>query len=94
MSTLKIKEGQIVENYQGKFAKVIAIKDNGIYQLSAWVKTAEAAGAEDRVMVRLNAFGLSQVLKGGENTPGAEAAPAKAEKAEKATGKGKAEKAE
>lgn len=89
MSTLKVKEGQVVENFQGKFAKVIAIKDNGIVQLSAWVKTEAAAQAEDRVMVRLNAFGLSQVLKGGENAPGA-----KSEKTDKAEGKGKAAKSE
>lgn len=70
-----MKAGDIIESYQGKFAKVVKVQEEGgLYTLSAWVNTKEQAEGETVGMVALNAFGLSQVVKGGANTPGAKAA--------------------
>lgn len=60
------KLGQIVENYQGAFAKVVKVQEEGgLYTLTAWVRTEEQAAVETIGVIALNAFGLSQVLKGG-----------------------------
>jgi hypothetical protein len=67
-----MKAGDIVESYQGKFAKVIRIGETGETWLSAWVKTPEQAEFETVAVTWLNDFGLSQVLKGGERVEGAE----------------------
>lgn len=61
------KIGDVVENYHGQFAKVIRFTDGGITHLSAWVRTPELAEEEVVSTSYLNDFGLSQVLKGGEN---------------------------
>lgn len=79
--------GQIIESYQGKFAKVIRLTEGGHTHLSAWVKTPELAEAEAASVSFLNDFGISQVVKGGAGVePEAEATkadkPAKAPKAE------------
>lgn len=90
MSTTELKAGQIVENYQGKFAKVLNDEGNGRYALTAWVPKKEDAEKQTTAVHFLNTFGLSQVLKGGANTPGAEkTAPEK--KAPKKEAKEKAE---
>ncbi len=80
-------EGNIVENYQGKFAKIIRVSDDGLTHLSAWVNTRELADVETTSVSFLNDFGLSQVLKDGGNVTAEptntvivpEAAPAAAE---------------
>lgn len=59
--------GDIVENYQGAFAKVILLSEGGLTHLSAWVRTPELAEQETVSVSFLNAFGLSQVLKDGVN---------------------------
>lgn len=65
--------GDIVESYQGLFAKVIRVTEGGHTHLSAWVRTRQLAEEEKVAVIALNEYGLSQVLKGGENTPSAEA---------------------
>lgn len=67
-----MKPGSIVESYQGLFAKVIRVTEGGHTHLSAWVRTPELAEEETAAVVALNDFGISQVLKGGANTPTAE----------------------
>jgi hypothetical protein len=67
-----IKKGQVLENYQGRFARVLGIKDNGLYHLTVWHQKRENAEVDEKVAIRLNDFGLSQVLKGGENAPKAD----------------------
>lgn len=62
-----MKPGNIIENYQGQFAKVIRVKD-GLTHFTAWVKTKALAEQEEVAVNRLNEFGMSQVLKGGKNT--------------------------
>lgn len=65
-----MKAGQIVESYQGAFAKVVKVsEDGGMISLSAWVRSKEAAEVETVAVVTLNGFGLSQVMKGGTNVP-------------------------
>ena len=67
-----MKPGDIVENYQGAFAKVIrVVPEGGHTHLSAWVKSPELAELETVSIIALNDFGLSQVLKGGENVEAA-----------------------
>lgn len=56
--------GAILESYQGKFAKVVRVQEEGgLYTLSAWVPNKEAAAVETVGVTTLNKFGLSQVLK-------------------------------
>jgi hypothetical protein len=79
--------GDIVESYHGKFAKVIRITEGGLTHLSAWVNSPELAELEVVSTSFLNAFGLSQVIKGGANVEGAEApveTPAETPKKKKA----------
>ena len=93
-----MKAGQVIESYQGLYAKVVRVsEDGGMVSLSAWARTPEAAEVEEVAVVTLNSFGISQVVKGGENTPSAaEAAaeePAETD-AEKVTSKASKKKAE
>ncbi len=82
-----MKAGDILENYQGAFAKVLKVQEEGgLYTLSAWVRTREQAEMETVGVTTLNSFGLSQVVKGGDNTPGAKAAET-SEEAPKVTSK-------
>lgn len=64
-----IETGQIVENFQGRFAKVVKVTENGMVLLTAWHHKRNYAEDDTVAVTRLNEFGLSQVLKGGENTP-------------------------
>ena len=57
-----MKTGDIIENYQGRFAKIVEIKGSR-FGLSAWVLKKEAAEIETVAVVFLNEFGLEQVLK-------------------------------
>lgn len=68
-----MKPGDIIENYQGRFAKIIEVKES-LYGVSAFVLKRELAEDEKVVDVFLNEFGLAQILKEPE---------AKAPKAEK-----------
>lgn len=67
-----IETGQIVENYQGRFAKVVKVTENGMVLLTAWHHKQNYAEDDTVAVTRLNEFGLSQVLKGGDNAPKAE----------------------
>lgn len=59
-----MKAGDILESIQGRFAQVIKVQEEGgLYTLSAWVPTKEAAAVETVGVIALNRFGLSQVLK-------------------------------
>ena len=60
-----MKTGQIIEHYQGMFAKVIAVGEGGLTWLSAWVRTPELAENETQAVTWLNDYGLNQVMKGG-----------------------------
>jgi hypothetical protein len=72
-----MKAGDIIENYQGRFAKIVEVKGS-LYGVSAFVLNRDLAADETAVDVFLNEFGLSQIIK-----PKAEAkAKAEAEKAE------------
>lgn len=62
-----MKTGDIIENYQGKFAKVVGVAEGGLYTLSAWVNSPASAEDETVGVTTLNTFGLSQVLKDGVN---------------------------
>ena len=95
MATSKVKEGQVIENYQGRFAKVVSTNGNR-FALTAWVLKKEDAEKDEKVVRHLNAFGLSQVLgeeKSGDATTEqskapaqpSDAAPEDAEKDEKTT---------
>lgn len=86
-----IETGQIVENFQGRFAKVVKVTENGMTHLTAWHHKKVYAEDDTIAVTRLNAFGLSQVLKGGENTPTADAP---VEEAPKVTSKKSAKAAE
>lgn len=67
-----MKVGDIIESYQGKFAKVVRVQEEGgLYTLSAWVATKDKAAEETVGIIALNAYGISQVIKGGANVPGA-----------------------
>lgn len=66
----KVTVGQIIESYQGKFAKVLAEDGAGRLGISAWRQKKEDAEGETVVVRFLNTFGLSQVLKDGTNVPG------------------------
>ncbi|MGX7894400.1 hypothetical protein [Tsuneonella sp. HG222] len=67
-----MKAGDILESYGVKFAKVVRVsEDGGMFSLSAWVPSREAAEVETVAVITLNEFGLSQVVKGGANVPGA-----------------------
>ncbi len=57
-----MKAGDIVENYQGRFAKVIELKDS-LIGVSAFVLKRELAEDETAVDIYLNKFGLSQIMK-------------------------------
>lgn len=72
-----MKSGDIIENYQGRFAKVIEVKES-LIGLSAFVLKRELAEDETTVDVFLNEFGLAQILAEKE----AKAPKAKAPKAE------------
>lgn len=63
-----IKAGQVIETYQGKFAKVLSV-EGGMYALTAFHAKEIAAEADDVPVKRLNSYGLSQVIKGGKNVP-------------------------
>lgn len=56
-----MKEGNIIENYQGKFAKVVSITD-GRYGLTAFMKNKSDAENETLVVRHLNSFGMGQIL--------------------------------
>lgn len=58
-----IKSGTIIENDQGKFAKVVSAED-GRFGISAFVFKKEDAERETVAARTLNTFGLSQVIKG------------------------------
>lgn len=68
--------GQIIEHFQGMFAKVIAVGEGGLTWLSAWVKTPELAENETVTVTWLNDYGLNQVIKGGLHVEVAETAEA------------------
>lgn len=74
MTSPNVKAGDIIESYQGFFAKVVEIKGSR-YGLSAWVYKRSAAEAETVALTFLNRFGLSQVMKADEKK-----APAKGKK--------------
>jgi len=57
-----MKKGQIIQNTQGRFAKVVELSGSR-FGLSAWVNKKEMAENETDVAVFLNSFGLSQVMK-------------------------------
>lgn len=86
-----IETGQIVENFQGRFAKVVKVTENGMTHLTAWHHKRNYAEDDTIAVTRLNEFGLSQVLKGGKDTP-TEEAPVEA--APKVTSKKSAKSAE
>lgn len=76
-----MKPGDIIENYQGRFAKVIEVRES-LVGLSAFVLHRDKAEEETAVDVFLNEFGLAQIMKVEEaKAPKAEK-PAKAPKAE------------
>lgn len=76
-----MQPGDIIENYQGRFAKVIELKDS-LFGISAFVLKRELAEDETAVDIYLNRFGLAQIVKVEEaKAPKAEK-PAKAPKAE------------
>lgn len=87
-----MKPGSIIESFQGRFAKVIRVK-NGLTHFTAWVKTKALAEQEEVAVNRLNEFGLSQVLKTGKNiavgddTAAVEESPAKKDEKKKAPAK-------
>lgn len=85
---MKRKANDILESEQGKFAKVIKMKESLTY-FSAWVKSKALAEKETVAVNRLNEFGLSQVLKKGKNIGVGDATvevePAKEEKKESKT---------
>lgn len=60
--------GRIIEHFQGKFAKVIAVGEGGLTWLSAWVNSPELAEKETVAVTWLNDYGLNQVMKGGLHT--------------------------
>lgn len=60
-----MKPGDIIEHFQGTFAKVIAVGEGGLTWLSAWVRTPELAENETVAVTWLNDYGLNQVMKGG-----------------------------
>lgn len=55
------KAGKVIQNSQGRFAKIIEVKGTR-YGLSAWVNRSEQAENETVVVRYLNSFGLKQVL--------------------------------
>ncbi len=57
-----IKAGTIIENDQGKFAKVVSAEE-GRYGISAFVFKKGDAENETVAVRTLNNFGLSQVMK-------------------------------
>ncbi|MFG6605274.1 hypothetical protein ACGYLM_01505 [Sulfitobacter sp. 1A10445] len=67
----------IIENDQGKFAKVVSA-EAGRYGITAFVFKKEDAEKETVIARHLNTFGLSQVVKKRE-----QAAPAAKKAAEK-----------
>ena len=56
-----MKEGQVIENYQGRYAKIVSIQD-GRYGLTAFMKNKSDAEKEVRVARHLNKFGMGQIL--------------------------------
>jgi hypothetical protein len=60
-----MKAGDIIEHFQGTFAKVVAVGEGGLTWLSAWVRTPELAEQETVAVTWLNDYGLNQVMKGG-----------------------------
>jgi hypothetical protein len=60
-----MRPGDIIEHYQGTFAKVIAVGEGGLTWLSAWVRTPELAENETVAVTWLNDYGLNQVMKTG-----------------------------
>lgn len=60
-----MKAGSIVESYGGKFAKIVRVsEDGGMFTLSAWVMSKDAAAVETVGVLTLNDFGMSQVMNG------------------------------
>lgn len=57
-----MKIGTIIENEQGRFAKVLE-QSGTRFGLSAWVVKKEQAELETVVVRFLNSFGLAQVMK-------------------------------
>ena len=78
-----MKAGDIIENYQGRFAKVIEIKES-LFGISAFVLNRDLAADETAVDIFLNKFGLAQIMKEADaKAPkAAKPADAKAPKAE------------
>lgn len=78
-----MKVGDIIESYQGKFAKIVEIKGTR-FGISAWVYKKEVAELETVSVIFLNSFGLDQVLKkeDAKAPKAAKPADAKAPKAE------------
>ena len=70
-----IKAGTIIENDQGKFAKVVSA-EAGRYGITAFVFKKEDAQNETVVARYLNTFGLSQVVKDREQEAPAAKKPA------------------
>ncbi len=58
----------IIENYQGRFAKVIEVKDS-LVGVSAFVLKRENAEEETAVDIFLNEFGLAQIVKEEKKAP-------------------------
>jgi len=70
-----MKAGTIIENDQGKFAKVVSAEE-GRYGVTAFVFKKEDAEKETVVARILNTFGLGQVMKEAKEAP-KKAAPKK-----------------
>lgn len=65
MSKPKIKEGDVLETYRGRFFKIAKVKD-GMYGRTGF-QLKKSAAENDTVVVRyLNSFGLTQILKDEE----------------------------
>lgn len=62
-----IKPGTILESYQGRFAKVTAVKGTR-FGLTAWFTKRVQAEEETRTVRFVNSFGLSQLVKPAETS--------------------------
>ena len=54
------KQGDVIQNYQGRYAKVVTVKNNH-YGLSAFVGKKDDAEKETVAVKFLNKFGMSQI---------------------------------
>jgi hypothetical protein len=55
-----MKAGDIIQNHQGRFAKIVSIKDSR-FGITGWMLRKEDAKKDTRVMVFLNKYGLAAV---------------------------------